>query len=128
MIDFNLNILLFENEAQKKTLHCLREENLNMKNYLLKTIKHLSQKRYLQKIEFFQGEFLQQDILIDIFRSDQLKLLAIIETEKKEKINRTESRDKKFHKFRKELMRFEKEFIVLKFKFYTFLQNIRDND
>lgn len=128
MADLNLYILLHENEAQKKTLQCLREENLNMKNHLLKTIKQLNKNQYLKKIEFFQSEFIQQDLIIDIFRTDQAQLLQSITLEKNENIKRSASRDNKFLKFRKELRKYELAFIALKFKFYTFLQNIRDND
>lgn len=128
MADLNLYILLHENEAQKKTLQCLREENLNMKNHLLKTIKQLDKNQYLKKIEVFQSEFIQQDLIIDIFRTDQAQLLQNITLEKNENIKRSASRDNKFLKFRKELRKYELGFIELKFKFYTFLQNIRDND
>jgi hypothetical protein len=128
LADLNLYILLHENEAQKKTLQCLREENLNMKNHLLKTIKQLNKNQYLKKIEFFQSEFIQQDLIIDIFRTDQAQLLQSITLEKNENIKRSASRDNKFLKFRKELRKYELAFIALKFKFYTFLQNIRDND
>jgi hypothetical protein len=128
LADLNLYILLHENEAQKKTLQCLREENLNMKNHLLKTIKQLNKNQYLKKIEFFQSEFIQQDLIIDIFRTDQAQLLQSITLEKNENIKRSASRDNKFLKFRKEFRKYELAFIALKFKFYTFLQNIRDND
>lgn len=123
MSDYNLNNLLFENGAQKRVLHYIKEENLNMKNHLSKIILKLGELNQLKKIEFFQNEFLQQDIIIELFRADRVKLFTFLNSEENIEASQKKFNSHPFIKFRQELKIFESNFFSLKYNFYSFLQS-----
>ena len=107
-----------ELETWLRTLDYIQQENIHLKTRLAGIIKHEVDNDLLEKVEYFQNQFLNKDAVITLLRHDiaSIKDIDIASFNKKVLV--------KHEKLRKDMELMEKEFSRLKFDFNNYLSQV----
>lgn len=121
-------IIQFQHEIEtwERILAFLSEENINLMDRLTEILKIMeaTDKKFLERIEYFQSSFLDENKTVGSLRSEvneQDRLLFRDIYENGKQISEVKKKQKKL---RKELEIAEKEFNKLKFEFNNYLGEI----
>jgi hypothetical protein len=109
---------LQEQQVWLRTLDYIQQETIQLKNSLATIIKSKIDNETLEKIEYYQNEFLKKDTIVALLRHD------IAKQNKMQAIN-AGSRNivQKQETLRRDMELVEKEFSKLKFNYYSFLES-----
>src|SRR5690606_2022738 len=100
-----------------KTLEGLRQENVFLKNRLAEIIKDSVSKELLEQAEYFHNIFLNKDTVITLLRRD----IALLATKISNPAHSFILLEQEQGKLRSDILRMEKEFLVVKAAFNKFL-------
>ncbi len=122
MTETKSRYFLQEQEAWQRTLDYIQQQNIAMKNSLAQISGNLISNELLEKLEYFQNQFLGQDTLIVLLRrdiSEQIKLseIDLVGVAHTELLQKQE-------KLRSDMKRIEKDFSSLKFDFNHYMAQV----
>ena len=107
-----------ELETWLRTLDYIQQENIHLKTRLAGIIKHEVDNDLLEKVEYFQNQFLNKDAVITLLRHDIASIKDIDSASFNKKVL------VKHEKLRKDMELMEKEFSRLKFDFNNYLSQV----
>ena len=113
--------LQHENDAWKRMLGFLMDENIHLKNRLSEVLKDSSDKNLLYELENFQSQFINKDELINVLRNDasEIDKLLVKEIFEDGIVMKKVCTDLK--KLRTNIEAAERQFSKLKSEFNSFL-------
>jgi hypothetical protein len=107
--------MLHELDTWLRTLNYIQQENIHLKNRLAEIIRNGMDDTLLEKVEYFQNQFLNKDAITTLLRQD-------IASERELNGDLSNKKNQKKHeKLRKDVDMTESEFSRLKFDFNNYL-------
>ena len=123
MVISKIKHLKNERETWLRTLDYMQQENVFLKTSLGDSIQNDINSEVLERVEFFQSQFVNKDAVIALLRYDIAEQNRLLESSG-DLSNNYMAIVKKQNSLRKDMARMEKDFNELKFQFNTYLAEV----
>ncbi len=119
--DLKLIQLQYESDSWKRVLAFMRDENIHLKYRLSDVLKNSFDKQLLSPLENFQSNFVKEDDLLAVLRSDLAELDKLLIWQMMNDDQLMANVDKKMKAIRCNIYNAEKQFNQLKSDFISYL-------
>ncbi|MBL0358232.1 MAG: hypothetical protein IPP72_15785 [Chitinophagaceae bacterium] len=116
-----LNQLQYESDTWKRSLDCMMDENIQLKERMSEILKNDFDKTHLEGIENFQNSFIKQDALIGLLRNEMTEVENLLKTGTPATVTAIGTIHKKLDNLRSNISYAEKYMQELKFSFDNYI-------
>ena len=122
----NQKTLQFKHESDtwKRYLQFIQQENNYLKNRLSQALQNDTDHTFLERAEYFQNKFINEDDTVNMLRQDIHELEQCFTKEMEEDSN-IKLLEKKLKKMQKDMDIVERQFTILKSDFNHYLSDVK---
>lgn len=121
MSELEMRQMYHENEAWKRLLNFMLDENVLLKYRLSEIVRHNSDPGFLEKAEDFQSRFVKNDILISLLRDDVADIGSLLISKEQDHSNRSDQINSRLKKLRHNVAQVERQFSKLRLDFNSYM-------
>ena len=121
MGEMEMRQMYHENEAWKRLLNFMLDENVLLKYRLSEIVRYISDPQFLEKAEDFQSRFVKKDILISLLRDDVAEIGSLLISKEPDHSDRIVQIHSRLKKLRNNVAEIEKQFSKLKLDFNRYM-------
>ncbi|MBX9783580.1 MAG: hypothetical protein K2X48_09835 [Chitinophagaceae bacterium] len=110
-----------ESDSWKRYLQFIQQENNYLKTRLSQALQHDTDAEFLDRAEYFQNKFLNEDETVHLLRQDVHEMETLLEDKLYEGNSIIKELQKKFKKLSRDMDTVERQFNKLKTDFNEFL-------